>query len=116
MPSPHFGVHVDRPHVLPVHSCVASTLQPNDSLVVPVKFAPVLHDVYSADITFIGNFGTRTSPAYGIASSPGHPFLHVVIEATEAEIVALEHYLGSAKIMAGIGKGFAEAVIDLQAQ
>lgn len=40
----------------------------------------------------------------------------------EAEILgkgisnAAYHYLGSAKIMAGIGKGFAEAVIDLQAQ
>jgi len=60
---------------------VARVLQPGEKLSVPVTFSPFSHDLYSAVVQFSGvNFEPAGAVLSGLASTQGHPFLHVVIE------------------------------------
>lgn len=60
---------------------VSRVLQPGEKLSVPVQFTPLAHDIYSAVVEFSGPDLDRVGAVLsGLASTQGHPFLHVVIE------------------------------------
>lgn len=57
------------------------------SLIVPVNFVPTENGQHDVNLDFVGNFPTRTVRLLGVGgANPGHPFLHVVIDAPSVTV------------------------------
>ena len=75
-------VSVNVPLIAPL------VLAPGAQSVAQVSFSPTTHQDNDIFVDFVGDFDTQQISMLGIGGSPGHPYLHVVID---ADTVAVDY-------------------------